>query len=90
MQSTADLIARKKDTIVALSTAPGVGAIALIRLSGEQAIEYTQAIFKGKDLSEVASHSLHFGKIYQKDEIIDEVVLGLYRNPRSYTKEDVV
>lgn len=79
-----------QDTIIALSTPPGSGAIGVIRLSGPEAINLTNAVFAGKDLSKQASHTLHFGLIKDEELIIDEVVAGLYVGPRSYTKENVV
>ena len=79
-----------KDTIVAISTAPGVGAIAVIRLSGEDAIKITDEIFIGKKLAEVASHTLHFGVIEKNGNKVDEVVVGIFKNPKSYTGEDII
>lgn len=78
------------ETIVALATPPGVGAIGVIRLSGGKAIEITDKIFKGKKLVNQASHTLHFGKIMQSEKALDEVVVSLYKAPKSYTGEDVV
>ncbi|QIX63354.1 tRNA uridine-5-carboxymethylaminomethyl(34) synthesis GTPase MnmE [Hymenobacter sp. BT18] len=78
------------DTIVALSTPPGSGAIALVRLSGPQAIALTESIFAGKSLQEQATHTLHFGTLRDGERILDEVVVSLFRAPRSYTREDVV
>ncbi len=78
------------DTIVALSTSPGQGAIAVIRLSGDQAIAIVNSVFSGKDLSQQSSHTLHFGTIRQHETIIDEVVVSLFIAPHSFTKEDVV
>ncbi len=78
------------ETIVALATPPGVGAIGVIRLSGSKAIEITDTIFKGKRLINQPSHTLHFGKIMQGDNVLDEVVVSLYKAPKSYTGEDVV
>ncbi len=78
------------DTIIALSTPPGSGAIGVIRLSGPDAITLTNQVFAGKDLTKQASHTLHFGLIKDNDIIIDEVVAGLYVAPKSYTKENVV
>ncbi|QJX48550.1 tRNA uridine-5-carboxymethylaminomethyl(34) synthesis GTPase MnmE [Hymenobacter taeanensis] len=78
------------DTIVALSTPPGSGAIALVRLSGPQAISITDKVFGGKRLQDQAGHTLHFGTIRDGQRIIDEVVVSLFRGPNSYTKEDVV
>src|ERR1044071_782893 len=78
------------DTIVALATPPGLGAIGVIRLSGSAAISIVDKLFPSKDLSEQPSHSLHVGFIKDEEKILDEVVLSLYKNPRSYTGEDVV
>ena len=78
------------DTIVALATAPGLGAIAVIRLSGAQAIEITASVFSKKSLIQQPSHTVHFGKLMNGTETIDEVVVSIYRAPRSYTGEEVV
>lgn len=78
------------DTIVALATPAGVGAIGVIRLSGERAIEIVNAVFKPKDLSTQASHTIHYGRIESAGRVYDEVVASLYIAPRSYTKENVV
>src|SRR6185503_17522441 len=78
------------DTIVALSTPPGIGAIGIIRLSGSNAIEIVSGIFKGKNLLQQPTHTLHFGKIMDDKNVVDEVVVGLYKSPKSYTGEDVV
>ncbi len=78
------------DTIVALATPPGEGAIGIIRLSGYQAFEIADKIFKGKKLSEQPTHTLHFGKITADGNIIDEAVAGIYKAPKSYTGEDII
>ena len=78
------------DTIIALSTPPGSGAIGVIRLSGPEAITITNSVFGGKDLTKQQSHTLHFGLIKDENIIIDEVVASLYVGPKSYTKENVV
>lgn len=80
------------DTIAAIATAPGIGAIGIIRLSGPQAVSITNRIFKGKNLSQQASHTLHFGHIIDpiSKELIDEVVVSLYLNNKSYTGEPTV
>ena len=83
-------LAEHKDTIVALSTAPGVGAIAVIRMSGDNAIEIADKVFIGKKLARAQSHTLHFGVIAVDGNKIDEVVIGLFKNPRSYTGEDII
>ncbi|MEQ9403558.1 MAG: tRNA uridine-5-carboxymethylaminomethyl(34) synthesis GTPase MnmE [Cyclobacteriaceae bacterium] len=78
------------DTIVALATPPGIGAIGVIRVSGPRAIELINEIFRGKDLTEVVSHTIHLGTIRNNEEIIDEVLVSLFKGPNSYTKEDVI
>ena len=78
------------DTIVAISTALGEGAISIIRLSGDDAINIVNNIFKGKDLNEVNSHTINYGHIVYKDEIIDEVLVSVMKAPKTYTKEDVI
>ena len=78
------------ETIVALATPPGEGAIGVIRLSGTEAITIADRIFKGKKLANQASHTLHFGKITDGNKEVDEVVMSLYKGPKSYTGEDVV
>lgn len=78
------------DTIVAISTALGVGAISIVRLSGKEAIEIVNSCFKGKDLSKVKSHTINYGHIIDKDEIIDEVLVSIMKEPKTYTTEDVV
>lgn len=78
------------DTIVAISTALGVGAISIVRLSGNDAIEIVNNCFKGKDLTKVKSHTINYGHIVDQDEIIDEVLVSVMKEPRTYTAEDVV
>ena len=78
------------DTIVALATPPGIGAIGIIRLSGNKAIGIVNDLFPSKDLAQQASHTIHVGVIKDKEAILDEVVISLYKTPRSYTGEDVV
>ena len=79
------------DTICAISTAPGVGGIAVIRVSGNDAILITTRCWKGANIAEMKSHTAHFGRIIDKNgDILDEVVLTLFRNPRSFTGEDVI
>lgn len=76
------------DTIVALATPQGVGALAIIRLSGTRAISITNSVFKGSDLEKAASHTLHFGTIRENEKIIDEVLVSIFKAPNSFTKED--
>lgn len=77
------------DTIVALATPPGVGAIGVIRLSGKQAIDIVNSMFH-KDLHQQKSHTIHVGFLQDKSEVLDEAVVSLFKGPRSYTGEDVV
>jgi tRNA modification GTPase len=78
------------DTIVALATAPGVSAIGVVRLSGSNAIGIVDGMFPSKDLSVQSANTLHVGFLRDGTEVIDEVVVSLFRGPRSYTGEDVV
>ena len=78
------------DTIVAISTALGVGAISIVRLSGNDAIEIVNNCFKGKDLTKAESHTINYGHIIDKDEVIDEVLVSIMKAPKTYTTEDVV
>jgi len=80
-------------TIIALSSAPGSGAIAIIRLSGEDAISKTDLFFKsksGKKLSKSSGYSISYGDLVDNDEIIDEVVVSVYKAPHSYTGENII
>lgn len=78
------------DTIVAQATPQGVGAIAVIRVSGKDSFKIVNKVFRGKDLTKVATHTIHFGTIRDQDEIIDEVLVSVFKGPNSYTKEDVI
>ena len=80
----------KEETIVALATPNGVGAIGVIRLSGPDAITIANSVFKGKDLAKQESHTIHFGQIADGDLLLDEVLVSLFIAPRSYTRENVV
>lgn len=78
------------DTIVALATPPGTGAIGIIRLSGKAAIEIVDEVFHGKNLSQQDTHTIHLGTIREDDgQIIDEVLVSIFKTPKSYTKENV-
>ena len=79
-----------EDTIVALATAQGISAIAVIRLSGADAIGITQKCFKGKNLEDQPSHTIHFGNFHHEGKIIDEVLISVFRAPNSFTKENAV
>lgn len=78
------------DTICALATPPGIGAIAVIRLSGIKAIEIANKCFFGKDLTKVDSHTLHFGTLRDGEKIIDEVLLSVFKDGKSFTGENAV
>jgi tRNA modification GTPase len=79
------------DTIVALATPPGVGAIGVIRLSGKEAISIADSVFYGKKLEKQLTHTVHFGTIREEnDKIIDEVLATVFVSPKSYTKENTV
>ena len=83
-----------QDTICAISTAPGVGGIAVIRVSGPEAIAICNTLFvpqtAGKDLLSQKAYTLRYGSIRRKDELIDEVLVALFRAPHSFTGEDTV
>ncbi len=78
------------DTIVAISTALGEGAISIIRVSGDDAIKIINPLFDGKDLEKASSHTINYGHIVYNGEIIDEVLLSIMKAPKTYTKEDVI
>ena len=81
------------DTIIALATAQGAGAIAVLRLSGEQAIDLVDSFFKPRSktpISAADTHTIHLGDLYEEDKLLDEVLVSVFRAPRSYTGENVV
>lgn len=78
------------DTIAAISTALGVGAISIIRVSGTDSINIVNKIFKGADLTKVNSHTIHYGHIINNNEIIDEVLVSVMKAPKTFTTEDIV
>lgn len=78
------------DTIVAIATPPGEGAIGVIRLSGPEAIDVVARFFAGKPLQQQSSHTLHFGRLMDAGQVVDEVVVALYKGPKSYTGQDTV
>lgn len=80
------------DTIAAISTPVGEGGISIIRISGDDAIKVAQRIYKGKDLSKVASHTINYGHIIDPDtkQEVDEVMVSVMRAPHTYTREDVI
>ena len=83
-------LSERNDTIIALATPQGVGAIAVIRISGKDAIRICNEVFFGKNLEEQPSHTIHLGTIRDGKKIIDEVLVSLFKGPRSFTKENVV
>ncbi len=78
------------DTIIALATPPGISALAVIRLSGKNAIEITQRVFKGKNLLQQPTHTVHLGGLGEKGRTIDEVMVAIFKEPHSFTKENSV
>jgi len=80
----------QNEPIAAIATPVGEAGIAVIRVSGNNCIALINQIFRGNDLSNQKSHTVHFGSIYRDDERIDEVLVTLFRNPQSYTGEDTV
>jgi tRNA modification GTPase len=78
------------DTIIALATAQGISAIAVIRLSGKDSIAITQRLFKGKNLASQASHTVHLGVLEHDQKILDEVLVTLFKEPHSFTRENSV
>ena len=78
------------DTICAIATSQGIGAISIVRVSGEESISIVNSIFKGKDLTKVDSHTINYGHIMDNNEVIDEVLVSVMRAPRTFTTEDVV
>lgn len=83
-------ITKEFDTITAISTPLGEGAIGIVRLSGTDAVAIANKVFKGKNLETVASHTINYGHIVENDETIDEVMVSVMRAPKTFTREDVV
>src|SRR5690606_2450326 len=89
-----------QDTICAAATAQGTGALGIIRVSGENAIAIVQTVFKGKDLTQADSHTVHYGFILRRNpkseirssekEIIDEVMVSVFKAPKTFTAENLV
>ncbi len=85
------LLSQNEDTIVALATPPGIGAISIIRISGPNSFFAIDKIFSGKKpIQESASHTIHYGKIFEKNQLVDDVLVSVFRAPNSYTGEDSV
>lgn len=79
-----------EDTIAAISTALGVGAISIIRVSGTDSIRIVDSIFKGVNLNQVSSHTIHYGYIVDQESVIDEVLVTVMKAPKTFTVEDIV
>lgn len=80
------------DTIAAISTAPGMGGIGIVRISGDKAFEILLKIFKSsrvKKIEDIVANTIIYGHIYDKDEVIDEVMVSFFKNPHSYTREEI-
>ncbi|MGT2750480.1 tRNA uridine-5-carboxymethylaminomethyl(34) synthesis GTPase MnmE [Streptococcus orisasini] len=84
------MITKEFDTIAAIATPLGEGAIGIVRLSGSEALAIAQKIFKGKDLTKVASHTINYGHIVEDGRLIDEVMVSVMRAPKTFTREDVI
>ncbi len=83
-------ITKEFDTITAISTPLGEGAIGIVRLSGTEALAITKKVFRGKDLEKVDSHTINYGHIVENGEILDEVMVSVMRAPKTFTREDVI
>ena len=77
------------DTICAISTAVGVGAISIVRISGSDSIEIVNKIFD-KDLTKLESHTINYGHIIEDNKIVDEVMLSIMKAPKTFTREDII
>lgn len=87
------MIGSQHDTIAAIATPPGEGALAVLRLSGKQALSIADVVFRsrsGRKPSEVPSHTVHYGHVVREGRIIDEVLLTVFRSPKTFTTEDTV
>ncbi len=84
------MITKEFDTIAAISTPLGEGAIAIVRLSGSDALSIAKKVFQGKDLDKVASHTINYGHIFDKDRLVDEVMLSVMKAPKTFTREDLI
>ena len=78
------------DTIAAIATPPGIGAIGIVRLSGNRAFDIIQKLFPSKNLKEQPANTLHVGYLKEGRYLLDEVVISLFKKPASYTGEDVI
>src|SRR6185312_15884979 len=83
-------LAEWNDTIAAIATPPGIGAIGVIRLSGDRSFEIINKLFPSKDLTAAPANTLHIGYLKHDETILDEVVISIFKAPASYTGEDVI
>lgn len=79
-----------QDTICAVATPPGIGALGIIRVSGPKSLEIGKAIFKGKDLTKAEGNTIHYGRIMDGNKTVDEVLISVFRAPKSFTAEDSI
>lgn len=84
------VLTQEFDTIAAISTPLGEGAISIVRLSGKEAVLIANKIFRGKDLTEVSNHTINYGHIVENDTLIDEVMVSIMRSPHTFTRENIV
>lgn len=80
----------QNDTIAAIATSLSNGAISIIKVSGDEAISIVNSVFKGKDLTKVKSHTIHYGHIVDKELVLDEVLVSVFKAPKTFTTDDVV
>src|SRR6056297_2597892 len=78
------------DTIVAKATADGISALNIIRVSGDESFAKVNEIFKGSNIIKAKSHTVHYGHIHNQGEIIDEVMVSIFKSPKTFTTEDIV
>ncbi len=84
------MLTQEFDTIAAISTPLGEGAISIVRLSGNDAVKIAASVFKGKNLAEVSSHTINYGHVYDHETLIDEVMASVMLAPKTFTREDIV
>lgn len=84
------VLTQEFDTIAAISTPLGEGAISIVRLSGKEAVLIANKIFRGKDLTEISNHTINYGHIVENDTLIDEVMVSIMRSPHTFTRENIV
>jgi len=84
------VIIMQNETIAAISTAPGIGAISIVRMSGDDALKILKKIFQPVENKPFKSHTIRYGKIYENDQLIDEVLVSYFKAPKSFTQENMV